>query len=273
MKRICITGHKGYIGTELLKRGFLPLDVDITDIVAFQQAIKYAKPELVIHLGGKTSVDFCEDKKNEVVVRSVNVMGAGNVFRSLAGARIPGVFLSSDHVFHGGMFETHREDATPYSKQFLPVNFYGMCKLATEQAAHVYGINIIRTSVLFDSKRLQGDLFAINIGNKTQYPTFIKRSFLHLYDFCDMVEKYCNNFYRMPKLLHLSGSRVVSWHTFAKEIAKQYGYKSPKPRYFEDKSFTVPRPRNGGLDTKLSHLVGFPHVDYASGIERMKREN
>ena len=272
MKRIAITGHKGYIGRELLKRGFLPLDCDVTDLAALQRAVKYVKPELVIHLAGKSSVTFCEDKKNELEVRKTNVLGSANVFKTLNAARIPGVFLSSDHVFHGGMFESHKEDAVPYSKQFLSVNFYGMCKLATEQAAHVFGINVIRTSFIFNESRLEDELCDMDMGNKS-YPTFIKRSFLHLYDFCDMLEIYCNLFYRMPKLLHLSGSKVVSWHTFAKEIARQYGYRTPSPRYFEDKSFTVPRPKNGGLNVNLSHQLGFPYKDCIGGIERMKNES
>lgn len=268
MKRIAITGH-GYIGRELLKRGFLPLDCDVTDLMDVQRAIKYLKPSLVIHLAGKSSVDFCEDRNNEEIVRAVNVMGSRNVFRSLDAARIPGVLLSSDHVFHGGLFETHKEDVIPHSKQFAPVNFYGLCKLAAEQAAKVCDINIIRTSYIFDSNRLEEDLRGM--GEKS-YPMFIERSFLHLKDFCDMLEIYCDEFYKMPKLLHLSGSRVVSWYTFAKEIARQYGYKSPSPRYFEDKKIAAPRPKNGGLDVGLSISLGFPYKDYINGIGRMKNE-
>lgn len=270
MKRIAITGHRGYIGRELLQWGFLPLNCEITDIADVQKTIRYIKPSLVIHLAGKSSVEFCENKKNEAMVRSVNVSGSGNVFRVLNEARIPGVFLSSDHVFHGGVFESHKEDLSPYSNQFRPVNFYGMCKLVAEQAAKAYNINIIRTSFIFNSKRLEEDLFHINSGTK-KYPAFIKRSFLHLYDFCDMLARYCDNFYKMPKLLHLSGSEIVSWHTFTKEIAKQYGYKTPATRYFEDKNL-VPRPKNGGLETNLSHSLGFPPKNYIGGIERMKHE-
>lgn len=268
MKRIAITGHKGYIGRELLKRGFLPLDCDVTDPASVQRSIKYTKPELVIHLAGKTSVEFCENKRNERDVLNINIRGTGNVFNSLTDARIPGIYLSSDHIFHGGLFEIHKET----SKYTAPVNFYGMCKLVAEQAVRLSGSNIVRTSFLFDKQRLEGELMDLENGAKS-YPTFIKRSFLHLYDFCDMLETYCNLFYRMPKLLHLSGSRTISWFTFMKEVAKQYDYKAPKARYFEDRTFSVPRPKNGGLNVELSHSLGFAYKDYIGGIERMKNES
>jgi len=259
-----VIGYKGYIGRELMRRGFLALDCDVRDRASVQRAAKYSKPDLVIHLAGHSSVNFCEEKKNEREVTDVNVMGAGNVFRVMSDSRIPCVFISSDHIFHGGVFETHKED----SKLTRPVNFYGLCKLAAEQSAQIFDANIIRTSYIFDSTRLYDDILDMDLR---KYPTFIKRSFLHLYDFCDMLKKYCDNFYTMPKVLHLSGSMVVSWHTFAKEIARQYGYKSPKPRFFDNKNFP-PRPHNGGLDVSLSHSLGFPGVNYVSGIERMKHE-
>ena len=269
MKRIFISGHNGYVGKELIKRGFLPLECDITDWMSVEKAVKYAKPHLVLHLAAKSNIDWCEDKRNQEEVIKTNVRGTYNVFEVLSNAKIPGVLLSSDHIWKGGLFETHKE----YSRPTLPVNFYGTTKAAAEGVARSFDMKIVRSSYLFDSHRLEREIEDLKIGHPRMYPIFIKRSFLYLQDFCDMLEKYCVDFHRMPEVLHLSGSVVTSWYSFVRQIAWQYGYsaKSVKPKFFDSKKF-VPRPHNGGLNMSLSHSLGFAPKDFMDGIERMKNE-
>jgi dTDP-4-dehydrorhamnose reductase len=265
-----ITGHRGYIGRELLKRGFLPLDCDVTNLLEVEKSIKYAKPDLVIHLAGKSDVDWCEDKRNQDEVIGVNAKGTHFVFKCLQDRRIPGVLLSTDQIWRGGWFEKHRET----SKHTPAVNFYGMSKVVAEQTVMVMGGNIIRTSYLFNAERLKDKIRDLEIGVKQTYPTFITRSFLHLQDFCDLLEIYCEKFYKMPKVLHLSGSKAVSWYRFMKDIEKQYGFKhnAVKPRFFEKKG-SAPRPHYGGLNVDLSYSLSLGKQDYVSGIEKMRHES
>jgi dTDP-4-dehydrorhamnose reductase len=267
--KIFITGHRGFVGRELLKRGFLPLECNVTSPLEVEKAIKYAKPDLVVHLAAKTDIDWCEDRRNQDEVINVNVKGTFLLFRALAEAGIPAVYLSSDHIWRGGWFEKHGEN----SKNTPPVNYYGLSKVVAEQQVSTQGGKIIRTSYLFNSKRLQDKIRDAEIGMKQSYPTFITRSFLHVQDFCDTLEIYCQKFGKMPKVLNLSGSKTVSWFKFMREIETQYGFKhnSVKPRFFEKKGL-VPRPHYGGLDTGLSQKLGFPKIDYIGGIERMKNE-
>lgn len=268
--KVFITGYKGYVGSELVKRGFAPLVCDITNPLEIEKAIKYSKPSLVVHLASKSGVDWCENKRNHGEAFNVNVKGTYLLFRGLADARIPGVFISSDHVWGGGLFENHAEHARRTART-LPVNNYGLYKVAAE--TELNGGKIVRTSYLFDSKRLREHLYDMEIGNPKSYPVFIRRSFMYLGDFCDQLERYCQNFYRMPKVLHLSGSEVVSWYGFMKETARQYGWKGVvKPRFFDNKS-GAPRPWFGGLNTKLSRSYGFPAIPYADGILRMRSES
>jgi dTDP-4-dehydrorhamnose reductase len=266
MKNVYITGHRGYVGRELVKRGFIPLDVDITNYDSVSVAVQKARPDLLIHLAGKSDVEYCEQKHNQEEVIRTNVRGSYFVFENLKAMRLPGIFISTDQIWRGGFFEKHRENSRPTP----PVNFYGMSKVSAEAIARNFGAKIIRTSYLFDHKRLE---FKIeDIGLPKDYPVFIKRSFLHVQDFCDMLEIYCNKFYKMPPVLHLSGSSVVSWYSFMKEIAKGLELNSAvKPRFFEKKGF-APRPWFGGLNTHKSWELGFPQRDYIDGIERMKNE-
>jgi len=180
---------------------------------------------------------------------------------------LPGVFLSTDQVWKGGWFERHHE----YSKRTPPVNFYGMSKVSAEAVVSYAGGNIIRTSYLFDKKRLENRIQNMKTGVKEYYPTFITRSFMHLYDFCDLLEIYCQRFYEMPKVLHLSGSTTASWYRFMKDVENRYGVKgSVKPRFFNKSGF-APRPYYGGLNTNLSFGLGFPPRNYFDGIDRMRR--
>lgn len=266
--KVFITGYKGYVGSELVKRGFTPLVCDVTNWSEVEREINRQKPQLLIHLAGKSNVNWCEKKENEDEVIKTNVRGVWNVFENLARLRLPGVLLSTDQTWRGWIFESHKEE----SKKTPPVNFYGLSKVAAESVAASFNMNVIRTSYLFDSKRLADRIVCMERGIRQDQPVFIRRSFMHLGDFCDQVERYCSNFYKMPKTLHLSGSETVSWHGFMKKVAKQYGFKGVvKPRFREVES-GAPRPYFGGLNTKLSHSLGFPPVSYTGGIERMRSE-
>lgn len=261
-----ITGYKGYIGSELVRRGFIPLECDIRKYEDVERAIQKSKPDLLIHLAGKSDVDFCEQKHNQEEVIKTNVRGTYFVFENLKRLNLPGVLLSSDQVWKGGFFESHSE----YSKRTPPVNFYGMSKVAAESIAINFGMKIVRTSYLFDYNRLSDRISDLKFGLSKDYPVFIRRSFLHLQDFCDLLENYCGRFHKMPEVLHLSGSQSVSWYKFMKDLKSARGLTGlVKARFFEKRQF-APRPWFGGLNIAKSIGLGFPIKSYLDGIDRMK---
>lgn len=267
--KVFITGHRGYIGSELIKRGFLPLECDVTNPLEIEKAIKYAKPQLVLHLAAKSGVNWCQKKENREEVISTNLRGTWNVFYSLSQIRIPGVFLSTDQIWKGGLLEPHKEN----SKRTPPVNDYALSKLSAESVvSSTFNMNVIRASYLFNYERLKPHLRDMEIGLPVKYPVFIRRSFMHLSDFCDALEQYCDNFYQMPKVLHLAGSETVSWFTFMREAARKYGYKGVVLPRFREVESGAPRPWFGGLNTHLAQNLGFPRRDYIDGIARMKNE-
>lgn len=262
MKIFC-TGANGYIGKALVKAGVLPLMADVTNLDAVEKEMAHTRPDLVFHLAGKSSIDFCERPENKEVVIQTNLRGTHNVMSTLARLRKKGVMLSTDQIWHGNLLEAHKEN----SKLTPPVNFYATSKLAAEAVTISCGMNVIRTSYVFDWDRLSGHL----VNSDMAYPTFIQRSFTYLPDFIEDLLLYAKMIHDMPNTLHLAGNEVVSWYAFMKAVGKEFGF-SVRPRFFEKKGY-APRPHYCGLDTNLSFKLGFPIRNYYKGILRMKNEN
>lgn len=263
MKIFC-TGAKGYIGKALAKAGVLPLTCDVTKLGEVEKELVDVRPDLVFHLAGKSSIEFCQKPENKEVVIQSNVRGTHNVMSTLARLRLKGVLLSTDQIWHGGIFEgKHKED----SKLTPPVNFYATSKLAAEAVTIACGMNVIRSSYVFDWDRISKGLAESDMT----YPTFIQRSFTYLPEFVEDLLLYAKKFHDMPPTLHLASNEAVSWYAFMKTIGEEFGFRV-KPRFFEQKGY-APRPHYGGLDTRLSFRLGFPVRNYYRGILRMKNES
>lgn len=269
--RIFCTGPNGYVGKALAKSGVFPLCSNVTNKDELEAEIKEKKPDLILHLAAKSNVGWCERPENQEEVIRTNLRGTWNV----CSTGIPTVLFSTDQIWGGGWTEPWWTRHTEMGKKTLPVNFYASSKAAAEGVALSFKGKIIRTSFLFSAKRDEMDE---RIGTlKARFPifepTFIKRSFLHLDHFILMVSEYCKRFEQMPEVLHLSGRRTVSWHTFMQAVAEEYGFpkRLVKARR-EDLGHFAPRPHNGGLDVSLSQSLGFKTYDYIDGIRRMKNE-
>jgi len=262
--RICVTGYRGNLGSRIVAQGFDPLDCNVTQEMDVQKAIKNARPDLIIHLAGKTDVNYCEDKKNMETVMLTNLRGSANVFKYAEFYGAKTLIVSSDHVFSGRTFGSYLEKSKPN-----PVNYYGLTKLAVEALTKVYpNVSIIRTSTLFWSERgmIKSQLEDVKSSKDIYAPLFIRRSFLHIDHFITQLHEYIFN-RDMPKVLNLSGSKNVSWFTFLRDYAKSSGLDDSKvlPKFFNSKEF-APRPYNGGLDTGLSKKLGITQYSYLDGI-------
>lgn len=281
---VFVTGANGYLGRALVKAGCKPLKCDdVTEYNCVSRAVEVSHPDLIIHLAGKSNPDFCQS--NPDVSYKINIKGTYNIVENCAHRKIPLIYLSSSQIWGGGWWESiwnkHSED----SKRTPAVNSYGMQKVAAETIALWLNVNgtisskIIRSSFVFDKVRLSKDISYLKHGISIETPTFLKRSFIHLDDFTYLISEYCKRFYEMPKVIHLAGSKTVSYYTFWLEVAKQMGFdkKLVRPRRVEkdyvDGERKTKRPHNGGLDITLSQRLGFRSFDYIGGIKRMKDES
>jgi len=260
-KRMGVTGASGRVGKILVEKyGAIPLDCDVTLPDEVEKAIGVAKPDIVVHLAAITDVDYCE--KNQKVAMKVNFNGTNNVVMSVLRHNIGMVILSSDHVFDGkkGNYkEDYRFiDFGLFGKKYHnPVSYYGLTKLACEGYKFNKNVKVVRTSYLFDKERLKLE---------KDYPTFIYRSFMYLPHFVESLATYTDRFDEMSPILHLSGSKIVSWYEFAKIALGTPAW--IKPRSKELDGF-APRPFRGGLNIDLSKRLGFKQYSYMDGAKEM----
>ena len=267
MEKVGVTGYNGYIGQALVKAGAIPLVCDVTNASDVEREIREKGPSQVLHLAAKSGVEFCERNPDEAWF--VNVVGTRNVAEVCGRNKIPSATLSTYQIWKGGLFEKHKET----SKIIEARNRYGLLKLASEVVALDYGMNIIRTSYVFDEFRLSDRLdMILSYKNVLVEPSFLFRSFIYLDHFVDLLGTYFVNFNRMPNTLHLAGSKTVSWYYFMRTFCKVFEQplKMVSPRYTENRD-EYPRPWNGGLDTSLSAKLGLMQYDYVIGLMAMRR--
>lgn len=262
--RIAITGQRGRVGKVFLSNpNVVPLECDILTPTEIQFAIKYTKPDLIVHMAAKSDVDFCELEKNHTFVSLTNLRGTYNVAAGGLKYGCNVVLISSDHVFSGKRWVgKYKENDTPD-----PVNYYGLSKMAAEKLTTMFdNLKVVRSSSLFDDAKI-----ALERGKQGgEYPIFLKRSFTYLPHFSQMLYEYCQDFSKMPKVLHLAGIDSVSYYEFMCDVRDRLGIEMEvNPRRKELDGF-APRGHNLGLDVSLSAKLGFHRYSYLDGLMEMK---
>ena len=164
MKRICITGGNGLLGSKIIAAakeayGLISIDLqkhslsrahdleyirgDVTDKEFILHQVKRSCPDVVIHAAAFTDVDGCEREKEKAW--DVNVEGTRNVALACKTLGIKMIHLSTDYVFDGksGPYD---EDDEPN-----PVGHYGKTKLESEKVVRdlLDDFVIARTMVLY----------------------------------------------------------------------------------------------------------------------------
>lgn len=269
MRKIFVTGYKGYIGSKLIEMGCKPLDCNVTNPIEVRAAIRHTCPEIIIHLAGKSDVNYCESDDGKETAMRTNYGGSVNVFRGAEWGNSKVVYVSSDHIFSGGLFGGRYSEKSKPS----PINYYGMTKLAVEQAASVFDcVSVVRTSTLFSNNRsmIERLMERIRLGSDVPVPTFLRRTYMHRDHFCKSLLDYCDNLDTMPKVLNISGSKYVTFYQFISDYAKHFGldYRKVKKQAkdYTDVGFAI-RPHRAGLDTTLSKDLYFKQYSYLDGIK------
>src|SRR5688572_21509303 len=186
--KIGVTGYKGRVGQELIRRGCTALDCDVTKSNDVYNSIRQSGVELVIHCAAITDIDYCEQKENEKEIFDVNVRGTNAVVTACQKLGIKMIYLSTDHVFDGKKwFGSYKETDRPN-----PINAYGFSKWGGEGVCGLTDdkVKIIRTSYLFQyyngTPYMRDYLKNPNTWD-VDVPTTIKRTFLSIPHFVDGV--------------------------------------------------------------------------------------
>ncbi len=229
--RFVITGAAGMLGQDLAAAakgaghdvaGFARAELDIVDGAAIEDALRAARPEVVVNCAAWTDVDGAE--RDEDGALAVNGAGAGNVARAAAGAGAWTIHVSSDYVFDGSKRSPYLE-----SDAVGPLSSYGRSKLAGERevaAGAPERHTIVRSSWLFGAGgpcfpatilRLASERDELKVvDDQIGCPTFTG----HLAQ--ALVEVAAGESPRVG-ILHVAGGGICSWYEFAREIVAVSG--------------------------------------------------
>ena len=270
--KIGIFGPNGRLGSELVRRGCVPIDCDITDKEATQDAIADQECDLYINCAAYTAVDRCEDYDEYAEARQVNVWGLHNITNS---TKKPVIYISTDYVFSGqnGPYSEGEKHFGPDDEVLQePVNRYGWSKFGGEVLAQqLTNCYIVRTTGLWGSGN--DFLETVTTALQKEQPIVITNQLFgnqtYVPHLVNGLLKYVETSDR-PKLLHIASSCVVSRYTFAKMIADKFGFDreliSPC-RNHAVPGWVAKRPSWGGLRTLKANGMGIPIYTIAEGLD------
>lgn len=172
--KILLLGHKGMLGSDLLKKlsgehevtGMDKEEIDIVSAKDCKNAITEVNPEIVINAAAFTNVDGCETARDACF--AVNAEAVKNICEACRGRNIKIIHFSTDYVFDGTATKPYEEN-----DKCNPISAYGASKLAGERYLQSLSDNylLIRTSWLYG---VNGKNFVRTILKKANAKNFIQ---------------------------------------------------------------------------------------------------
>lgn len=273
--RILLTGRNGQVGWELERvlgglgeltatdRG----SVDLSQSESVSEAVKRARPDLIVNAAAYTAVDNAESEPELAMLVNGTAPGILAEGAKRLGALL--VHYSTDYVFDGAKPSPYVEEDAPN-----PLGEYGKSKLAGEEAIRRSGCRhlILRTSWVYGPR---GRNFFLTIRRKAAEGHDLRvvddqrgvptTSRFLAEETVALLKKEASG------VLHLVPSGATTWYGFAREIVKD------KVRVDPIKTGEFPtaarRPANSVLDNhKAAALLGRPLADWRALLEQCARE-
>jgi len=270
--KILLTGRDGQVGWELAKvlAGELiatdrqGLDLFYPDLI--RQAVRYAKPDVIVNAAAYTAVDRAESEPD--MAMEVNGVAAGVLAEEAKRLGALLVHYSTDYVFDGTNKVAYLETDEP-----RPLNAYGRTKLEGEKRVAASGCRhlILRTSWVYAPR---GKNFFLTIAKKARAgeplrvvndqrgaPTearFIAETTLELVQGGH------------EGLFNVVPSGETTWHGFARAILERLHSNVPLAS-ISSSEYPTParRPAYSVLSTgKISRTLGKPPPAWETLLER-----
>ena len=274
---ISVTGHKGRLGSELVKAGCKPLVVDITKRESIIKAIEADQPDVIINCAALTGVDECEDHKYYKEAIAVNAFGVNKLRDEFDGLII---HMSTDYVFNG--------KRGPYSEKYYkydPVNDYGLTKMAGESVLSTHWKKnsvIVRTTGLYGGSSGRWDFFQMMKKYCSEYssgivvPLAITKSLKgnqtyipHLVEALIQLANIEQRFFNV-KVVNIASKDIMSRYEFALMIAEVFGWDKELLKPINTLSgWVAKRPTKGGLKTRFAEKLGLPIYTILEGLEAL----
>lgn len=179
------------------------LKLNLSEKEDIKKVIAQIKPDLVVHCGGLTNTDYCEENQKEAY--EVNVESVENLMKIYSGKII---YFSTDYVFDG--------TTPPYDENKIPnpINYYGVTKLMAEKIILRGKNNLV--------VRVSG-LYGLCTGFNKFIDKFNNENVLKEFDDLISTPTYLNDilasfsiFLEKNGLLHFSGEESFSRYDFTK---------------------------------------------------------
>ncbi len=264
-------------GSAVTKAPYIQLD--ITDCMSVHQVIGDIKPDAIIHCAAWTAVDAAEDEANRTKVDAINHLGTQYIAEAAKKVDAKMLYLSTDYVFDG----KGEKPWYPDDKNYAPLNYYGVTKLAGEQAvssildkyfivriAWVFGLNgknFIKTMINIGKTHESVRVVDDQIGTPT-YTLDLARLLV------DMTETEKYGYYHATNSESAPGE-YISWADLAEQSYKAAGMnvKVNRVSTAEYGLSKAARPENSRLDKSKLVESGFkPLPDWRDAVARYVKE-
>lgn len=256
---IAVTGAKGRLGSQLVERGCVPMECDISDRDEVREALEKIQPLMIINCAAYTAVDQAEDDFEDAI--RVNTRGPGVLRTEFDGFFI---HISTGYVFDG--------KAGPYDEEAAPnpVNNYGWSKLGGEAAALARQPSlIIRTLDLFGSPTKTDFVRQIRdmleLAQPYQLPTNLYGSPTFTPHLAEGVLAAVSK--AETGILNITGDMVVSRYTWGRMIADAFGFDPEMIEPTDEIKGKAPRPLRGGLLVEKAKSHGIPIFSPEDGLQ------
>lgn len=260
---IAIAGSRGRLGSWFVRRGFAPLECDVTNPEEVRAAIDLVQPRTIINCAAWTDVDGAEDEESREDALGINLRGAGNLRQAHMGLLI---HISTSFVFDG--------KAGPYSEDDIanPLGWYGWTKFGGEAAVLIrHPTLIVRTDCLYgplghnDFVRSIRDV--LELGAPYQLPTNLIGSptyIPHLAEGVLSAERL-----GIAGILNIVGDTTMSRYNWGRMIAEVFGYDPDIIEPTDEIKGDAPRPLRGGLSVEKALSLGVPIFTPRDGLKAL----
>jgi dTDP-4-dehydrorhamnose reductase len=227
--KIAVIGSNGQLGNDILAAftvngdevfGLTHADVEISDLQSVSRALESIRPQAIVNTAAMHHVENCEKEPEKAF--AVNALGPRNL--ALAARDLGAVLMhvSTDYVFDGSKASPYVEEDNP-----LPLNVYGISKLAGEQFVRVTTDKhfVIRTSGLYGKSpcRAKGGLnfieLMLKLAKERGEVKVVDSEWVSPTSTAELAEQIV----RLSRsdsygLYHATAEGSCSWHEFAREI-------------------------------------------------------